>query len=66
MAFMLQYLEKNYGEAALNGAEGELDRLTQEAARLKAQVDAQQKEEDDKRSEAGSEVETDEDVSDLP
>ena len=65
---MLKYLEDNYGERATIGDKGHLQFLRSECARLQVLVDQQKEQtagttDDEKKSDVGSENETDEDVS---
>jgi len=67
--FMLKYLEDNYGERATIGDKGHLKFLRSECARLQVLVDKQKEltagtTDDEKKSDVGSENETDEDDED--
>ena len=65
---MIKYLEDNYGERATIGDKSVLNFLRNESSRLQALVDEQKVKtanttDDEKKSDVGSENETDDDVS---
>jgi len=68
IAFMLKYMEQQYGDRASRGNKSTLQDMTNEAARLEQLVKAQQEKTrgntDDAKSEKGSEHTTDEDDED--
>ena len=69
IGFMIKYLEDKYGERASQGDKKILEFMRSEASRLESLVEQQKKtgakDEEDEKSERGSENETDESVSEL-